>query len=85
MGRAHWQPEGPGEGDATGGSQGFALLACFLGNHSTEAPTAAALDAMGRLLKALASRYGVKVTPGATTTFTSRGSNRYPAGTVVGR
>ncbi len=75
--------DAPMKGDATGGSQGFALLACFLGNHATEPPTAAAVDAMGRLLRSLATRYGIDVNPGATTTFTSRGSNRHPAGTVV--
>jgi len=74
---------GPVKGDATGGSQGFALLACFIGDHTSEPPTDAALDAMGKLLGALASRYGINVRPGTTTTFTSRGSNRYPAGTQV--
>ena len=74
---------GPVKGDATGGSQGFALLACFLGDHSSPAPTAAAQAAMGRLLGSLAGRYGIDLSAGATATFTSRGSNRYPAGTVV--
>ncbi len=74
---------GPVKGDATGGSQGFALLACFIGDHSVQAPTAAAQDAMGRLLRSLAGRYGIDLRPGVTTTFTSRGSSRYPAGTVV--
>jgi len=74
---------GPVKGDATGGSQGFALLACFLGDHSSEPPTRPALDAMGKLLAALASWYAIDVRPGATTSFTSRGSSRYPAGTFV--
>ena len=75
--------DGPVKGDATGGSQGFALLACFLGDHTSQAPSAAAQAAMGRLLGALAGRCGIDVSPGATATFTSRGSSRYPTGTVV--
>ncbi|MEJ7764857.1 MAG: N-acetylmuramoyl-L-alanine amidase, partial [Acidimicrobiales bacterium] len=74
---------GPVKGDATGGSQGFALLCCFIGDHTTAAPSAAAQAAMGRLLGALAARYGIDVSPDATTTFVSRGSNRYPAGATV--
>ena len=40
----------PVRGDATGGSQGFALLCCFIGDHSAVAPTAAAQSAMISLL-----------------------------------
>jgi hypothetical protein len=74
---------GPVKGDATGGSQGFAQLACFIGNHDKEPPSAEALDAMGKLLGALASRYGIDVHPGATASFVSRGSNLHPAGKQV--
>ena len=75
--------DGPVAGDATGGNQGFDQLCCFIGNHQSSAPSPAAFDAMGRLLGALARRYRVDLAPGATTTFTSRGSNLHPAGTVV--
>ncbi|MGH9177241.1 MAG: N-acetylmuramoyl-L-alanine amidase [Acidimicrobiales bacterium] len=75
--------DGPVAGDATGGNQGFAQLCCFIGNHQVAQPSARAFDTMGRLLAALARRYGVDLAPGATTTFTSRGSNRHPAGAVV--
>jgi len=74
---------GPVKGDATGGSQGFALLACFIGDHTTEPPSAEAQDAMGKLLGALASRYSIDVRPGSTTSFVSRGSNLHPAGSKV--
>jgi hypothetical protein len=74
---------GPVKGDATGGSQGFAQLACFIGNHDKEPPSAEALDAMGRLLGALAARYAIDVHPGATASFVSRGSNLHPAGAHV--
>lgn len=69
--------------DATGGSQGFSQLACFIGNFDKQAPTTAALDSMVRVLAYLAERYGIDISPGATTDFVSRGSNRYPAGAPV--
>jgi hypothetical protein len=75
--------DGPVKVDATGGSQGFAQLGCFIGDHTSEPPTPAALDAMGRLLGALARRYGIDVRPGAQASFVSRGSNLHPAGTQV--
>ena len=74
---------GPVKGDATGGSQGFALLACFIGDHTSEPPSAAALDAMGAVLGALALRHQIDVRPGSKATFVSRGSNLHPAGTSV--
>ncbi|MGX5653459.1 N-acetylmuramoyl-L-alanine amidase [Geodermatophilus nigrescens] len=74
---------GPVQPDATGGSQGFAQLCCFIGDHSVESPTEAARQTMGALLATLADRYGIETSPGTTTTFTSRGSNRWAAGTVV--
>jgi len=74
---------GPVKSDATGGSQGFAQLCCFIGDHQTEAPSPEARLSMIGLLSALADTYAIDTEPGATTTFTSRGSNRWPAGTVV--
>lgn len=69
--------------DATGGSQGFSQLACFIGNLDVQAPTDAARDSMDRVLAYLADRHLVDITPGATTSFISRGSNRYPSGVQV--
>jgi hypothetical protein len=74
---------GPVMADATGGSQGFAQLCCFVGNHQVEAPTREAQSSMTALLAALADTYAIETAPGATTTFVSRGSNRWPAGTTV--
>ncbi|HEU0104361.1 MAG TPA: N-acetylmuramoyl-L-alanine amidase [Mycobacteriales bacterium] len=68
---------------ATGGTQGFDQLGCFLGNHATEPPTPQAQASMISLLAWLSRRYGVDPTPGSTATFASRGSNRWPAGTPV--
>ena len=75
--------ESPIRGDATGGSQGFALLACFIGDHRDVEPTPAAQSAMVALLAWLADGYGIDPGPGATTEFVSRGSNLHPEGTVV--
>jgi hypothetical protein len=74
---------GPVKGDATGGSQGFAQLCCLIGDHSTVPPTPEAQASLTDLLAYLAGRYEVDPTPGTTVTFTSRGSNRWPAGTSV--
>lgn len=74
---------GPVVPDATGGSQGFAQLGCFIGDHSTEPPTPEAQRSMTALLAALADAYAIDTSPGAATTFVSRGSNRWPAGTSV--
>lgn len=73
----------PVRGDATGGSQGFAQLCCFVGDHSTTPPTPAAMQTMTVLLAWLAGRYGIDLTAGKTIHFTSRGSNRWPRGTEV--
>lgn len=74
---------GPVRGDATGGSQGHALLCCFIGDHTTTPPTPAAQTAMTRLLAWLADRHDIALDPGTTVRFTSRGSNRWPAGARV--
>ncbi|HEX6416885.1 MAG TPA: N-acetylmuramoyl-L-alanine amidase [Acidimicrobiales bacterium] len=70
-------------GDATGGNQGFSQLVCLVGNHVAEPPSGEAVDALSRVLAWLARREGVDVTPGAVATFTSRGSNLWPAGATV--
>lgn len=74
---------GPVRGDATGGSQGFALLCSLIGNYAEEPVTSAQQASLGRLLAWLGESYAIDTTPGATTTFTSRGSNKWPAGTDV--
>ncbi len=75
--------DGPVRGDATGGSQGFALLTALIGNHGEEPPTPEALAALQQLLAWLGHRYRVDTAPGATATFRSRGSNRWPEGNEV--
>ena len=73
----------PIKGDATGGSQGHAMLCCFVGDHQSVAPTAPAQRAMVALLAWLGTTYGIDTSPGATTSFVSRGSQRWPAGATV--
>lgn len=69
------------QGDAVGGSQGFAILCCFIGDHRTEPPTEAAQESMVGLCAGLSLRYGID--PEGRTGFVSRGSNRWPEGTWV--
>lgn len=73
--------EGPVQVDATGGSQGFAQLVCFLGDFTQAPPTPEARDAAARLCAWLADRYALDLT--APVTFTSRGSNRWKRGAEV--
>ena len=68
---------------ATGGSQGFDQLACFLGNHTTSPPTGQAQASMISLLAWMGRKYAVDLRPGAMTSFISRGSNRWPKGAKV--
>lgn len=75
--------DGPVRGDATGGSQGHALLCSLIGDHSTAEVTPEAKAAMASLLAWLSARHEVDTTPGTTITFTSRGSNRWAAGAEV--
>ena len=75
--------DGPVEASATGGNQGFAQLVCLLGDFTSQNPTDAALASLNSTLAWLADRYGLDTSPGATATFTSRGSNRWPSGTEV--
>ena len=68
---------------ATGGSQGFAQLACYIGDLSGTPPTPPARASMLRLLAWLAEQYDVDTSPGAEVSFVSRGSNKWPAGSTV--
>ncbi|MBI4885352.1 MAG: N-acetylmuramoyl-L-alanine amidase [Actinobacteria bacterium] len=74
---------GPVVADATGGSQGFAQLVCLVGNFTKVLPTAAQQTSLVRTLAWLADRYAIDTNPGATTSFVSRGSNRFKAGVTV--
>lgn len=58
--------DGPLVGSATGGSQGFSQLCCFLGDFEAEPPPESAMIA---LLAWLADRYAADVSPGATTSL----------------
>ena len=71
------------EASATGGSQGFAQLVCLLGDFTSSNPTDAQLRSLNETLAWLADRYALDTSSGATATFTSRGSNKWPAGTQV--
>jgi hypothetical protein len=75
--------DGPVMCDATGGSQGYAQLCTFIGNHMEETPTDEAVAAMVQLLAWLGEREGVDTSPGATVEFISRGSNLHPEGAPV--
>ena len=74
---------GPVRGDATGGSQGFGLLCSLIGNFHEEPMTPEQEQGLIQLLAWLADSYAIDTTPTATTSFVSRGSNRWPAGTEV--
>ena len=75
--------DSPVRGDATGGSQGFALLTCFIGDHRDVTPTEEAQAAMVALLAWLGGTYQIETKPGATVEFVSRGSNLHPEGKLV--
>lgn len=75
--------EKPVKGDATGGSQGYALLCCLIGDFRSVRPPDAAIRSLTRLLAWLSVRYDISTAPGSTTSFRSRGSNRWPAGAMV--
>ena len=74
---------GPVRGDATGGSQGFGLLCSLIGNHAEAPVTGETRAALTQLLAWLGATYQVDTAPGATTTFVSRGSNRWASGVEV--
>ena len=75
--------EAPIKGSATGGSQGFAMLCCWLGNHHEEAPTPAAQKSMVDLLAWLAHNYDIDTAPGDEAEFISRGSHLHAVGKSV--
>ncbi len=72
--------DGPVQGSASGGNQGFAQLCCFLGDLSDQPPTEAAAASMASLLAQLADRYKINTSPGATVNLVSQGSSRYAEG-----
>ena len=75
--------DGPVAGDATGGNQGFTQLVCLIGDYNSAEPSVAARASLVQVLAWLSDRYGVSTAEGAEVTFTSRGSNKWPAGTSV--
>lgn len=75
--------DGPVQADATGGNQGFSQLVCLIGDFTAEPPTEAAQQSLVRTLAWLAARYQIDADPSSVVEFTSRGSNRWPEGTVV--
>ena len=75
--------DGPVIADATGGNQGFAQLICLLGNYHEQPATAEMINSLERTLAWIADRYELDTSPDATTTFVSRGSNKWPQGTEV--
>lgn len=68
-------------GDATGGSQGFALLCCFVGDFTAREPTPEAMASMTHLLAWLAAREGLDLTEPVE--FVSRGSTKWRKGASV--
>lgn len=75
--------DGPVRGDATGGSQGHALLCSLIGDHSKAEVTQEAKQSMVALLAWLSAKYDVETKPGTSVVFESRGSNRWPTGSEV--
>ena len=75
--------DGPVTADATGGNQGYAQLVCLLGNHVDVAPTGAAQTSLVRTLAWMAGRFSLNTYADASTTFVSRGSNKFPAGQTI--
>jgi N-acetylmuramoyl-L-alanine amidase len=74
---------GPVVADATGGNQGFAQLVCLLGDFTAQAPTAAALASLAKVLAWLSHRYSIDIGDSATASFVSRGSQRWAPGATV--
>ncbi|MFT7601795.1 MAG: hypothetical protein ACI8TP_004758 [Acidimicrobiales bacterium] len=70
-------------GDATGGNQGFSQLVSLVGTFTGQLPTEAALESLRATLAWLADRHEIDTSPGATASFTSKGSNRHPLGVAV--
>lgn len=74
---------GPVMADASGGSQGFGQLICMIGDFAHVPPPAAMQESVVRLIAFLAHRDSIDLTAGATASFTSRGSDRFPTGTPM--
>ena len=74
---------GPVAGSANGGNQGYTQLVCVIGDYNVATPTKSSLNSLVTVLAWLGERYNVSTAPGAEVTFTSRGSTRWPEGTVV--
>jgi hypothetical protein len=74
---------GPVQASATGGSQGFAQLVCLLGDYTSALPSPAAMTALTNVLAWLGGQYALDTSPGARTSFVSRGSQRWAAGVTV--
>lgn len=70
-------------GDATGGSQGHAILSCFIGDFASEEPSSAAQQSMTSLLAWLADLHSIDLAKGSEVRFRSRGSSRWPEGAHV--
>lgn len=70
-------------GDATGGNQGFSQLVCLIGDFNASNPSGAAVGSLIGLLAWLADKHGVSTVPGSQVSFTSKGSNLWPAGSTV--
>jgi hypothetical protein len=74
---------GPVMADATAGSQGFAQLVCLIGDFTSVMPSDEMLASLQKTLAWLAGRFSINTDPVARVTFTSRGSNKWPAGTEI--
>ena len=70
-------------GDATGGNQGYSQLVCLIGDFNEANPSPASLTSLTALLAWLADKHAVATAPGSQVSFTSRGSNLWPSGTIV--
>ena len=79
----HGSLERPVIGSASGGNQGHSQLVCLIGNFASERPPTRMLASLAALLAALGERYELDPDPDATSTFVSRGSNRWPKGKEV--
>lgn len=73
----------PTTADATGGSQGYSQLVCLLGDYTSEMPTPETRVSLVKVLAWMAERSQVPTRKGSTTTFVSKGSNKFPAGATI--
>jgi hypothetical protein len=70
-------------GDATGGNQGYSQLVCLIGDFNVSSPSPASLASLTALLAWLADKHAIATSPSSQVSFTSRGSNLWPAGANV--